>query len=144
MKRQPYQPKRFGLVKAQLAFAPVASLLNEIATQGTVSAERGVAFMPDWNGELVQVVPALLAWCDNWQRIARAANVRIDTFYQRRICACLDCGRPIMPDEIQKALEELSVQYSAYRTLPASLIDAEVRTERIAIALEEAGVTGSC
>lgn len=130
-------PKRFGLVKALLAFAPMRKLLEDIRDHGTVDAERGVPVMADWDGDACQIVPALIAWCDNWDRIARGEGVPLTTTAQRRIGACLQFDRPIFPQEVAAAIAELDAQYRAYLTLPAAAIDGHVRTTRIEIAMDE-------
>lgn len=133
-------PARFSIVKAMIAFAPVRKLFEEIRDTGTVDAERGVPVTTDWTGEPCQIVPTLLAWCDNWDRIARGENVALTTTAQRRICACLNFDRPILPQEIATAIAELDAQYRAYITLPAASIEGHVRTTRIEIELEELGI----
>lgn len=131
-------------VKAMIAFQPIRQIFDGLATDGEFAYEGDVPVIQDREtGTWCEFMPALLTWCDCWDRIAAGLSVKLSTAAIRHVAGALVASRPIDEQALAAALAEIDAQYRAFITLPAANIDRYVRTARIQVAMEDAGVIPS-
>lgn len=137
--------KRHHPVKAMIAFRPIRQIFDGLATDGEFAFEGDVPVILDRETSTwCEFMPALLTWCDCWDRIAAGLSVKLSTKAIRHVAAALVAGQEIDEPALAAALAEIESQYRAFLTLPAEDIDRYVKTERIRLALEDAQSDGSC
>lgn len=135
--------KRHHPVKAMIAFQPIRQIFDGLATDGEFAYEGDVPVIQDREtGTWCEFMPALLTWCDCWDRIAEGLVVKLSTAAIRHVAAALVAGQEIDEPALAAALAEIAAQYRAYLTLPAADLDRHVQAARIRVALEDADALG--
>lgn len=136
--------KRHHPVKAMIAFQPIRQIFDGLATDGEFAYEGDVPVIQDHEtGTWCEFMPALITWCDCWDRIAAGLSVKLSTKAMRHVATALEAGQEIDEPALAAALAEIAAQYRAFLTLPADSLDRYVKTARIQAALEDAGAQGA-
>jgi hypothetical protein len=135
--------RRHHPVKAMIAFRPIRQIFEQLATDGDFAYEGKVPVIKDETGAWCEFMPALLTWCDCWDRIAQGLAIKLTTTAIRRIAAALEAEQTIDESALAAAIAEIDLQYRAYLTRPADDLDHYVKTARIRVALEDAGALGA-
>jgi hypothetical protein len=91
---------------------------------GTVLDAKGDVVMYSANGELYQVAPALLAWCDYWQDLASKRGVSFDDSALRTIVNKINHGMSIKRSLINDAKADIEIQRKLFLYSDDRLITA--------------------
>lgn len=83
-------------------FGIVDAVLRSLES-GEIECEMGRPVFRDDDGTWTEVVPALLGWCDAFDRISRAAGIPIDMEPVRRLARRLEYGILLEVAELQTA-----------------------------------------
>lgn len=122
-------------------FEPIYTLLSTLRA-GEIDAVQGVPIMADWGGELMEVTPALDGWICCWQRIVDGERLTIDLAPLRQMQRYLADGELLTAQMIDSAVTVTNFCYQAYARMPRERAISYSKTEQIAIALDELGITG--
>lgn len=133
------QPRTASFASMVKAFASIDGLLSSLE-QGEVDVESGVPVMRDWDGGWCEIAPALHGWCDCWERIAARMGTALDLGHLRRLANRLASGMLLNLSDVDRARSITNRCRALYLACPPALREAAVLDERIAIALDEAGL----
>ena len=101
---------------------------------------KEVPVISDWEGGLMEAVPALEGWVCIWDRIIKGEGLVIDLSPLRTIQQALANDGPISIDMIEDAIKLTNRCYQVYLAIPKDRIVSYSTTEQISIELEEAGL----
>jgi hypothetical protein len=121
-----YKPKALRVPKLIVAhndFEQIDRLMMMI-DNGTVLDAKGDVVMYSANGELYQVAPALLAWCDYWQDLSRKRGVSFDDSALRTIVNKINHGMSIKRSLINDAKAAIEIQRKLFLYSDDRLITA--------------------
>jgi hypothetical protein len=94
----------------------------------------------DWEGGWCEIAPALHGWCDCWERIAARMGAALDLGHLRRLANRLASGMLLNLSDVEKASAITNRCRALYLACPPAVRASAVLDERIAIALDEAGL----
>jgi len=131
--------KRARIWNAYRTFEPIYDLLTSLY-DGEVDTVKEVTVISDWEGGLMEAVPALEGWVCIWDRIIKGEGLVIDLSPLRTIQQALANDDPMSIDMIEDAIKLTNRCYQAYLAIPKDRIISYSTTEQISIELEEAGL----
>lgn len=120
-------------------FEPIYTLLADLR-RGEIDTVRGAPIMADWDGELMEVAPALDGWIGCWQRIVDGEGLAIDLTPLRRVQRYLANGVLMTPEMVDAAMTVTNACYQAYCRIPRERAISYSNTEQIAIEMDELGI----
>lgn len=130
------------IFQAYRTFDPIYRLLDTLR-QGEIDSQQGKALMDDWDGERMEVGPALDGWICCWQRIIDGQQLVIDLAPLRQLHRYLIHDILLTVDLIDAAQLVTDHCYRAYCSLPREVVISYSKTEQIAIELDSLGLIAS-
>ena len=134
-----YKPKALRVPKLILAhndFEQIDRLMMMI-DNGTVLDAKGDVVMIAAGGEVYQVAPALLAWCDYWQDLGKQRGVSFDDSALRTIINKINHGMRIKRSLINDAKAAIEIQRKLFMTTDHNTISSVAIKHQIAIIDDE-------
>ena len=141
--RKPYRPRASiypDLHDVGLVFRPIHNLFEQLRA-GEVDCSRGVPIFRDWQGQWCEVAPALEGWAGCWERIAAGEGVQVSTVAIRKLAKRLKFDVPVTEEEVEDAWREVLATQRLTMRIPRKKIGDYMRTEQIAVEMEERGLT---
>lgn len=120
-------------------FQPINTLLIQLR-RDEVYAERGRPIMQGWDGEWMEIGPAMGGWHDCWARIVRGEGLAIDVEPIGKLAKWLENGVPIpieLVDQVQMITEQCM---AAYAQIPRERSIGYSNTECIQIEVDRLGL----
>jgi len=121
-------------------FRPIHTMFDQLRA-GEVDAVRGRPVFTDWMGEICEVVPALEGWISCWQRIIDGERLAIKLDGLRKIAKRLDLGVIMTEEDVEAGWREVLACQRATTRIPRKTLGSYMRTEQIAIEVEQRGLT---
>lgn len=123
-------------------FGNIDAVLRSLET-GEIEIIKGRPSYPDYDGTWVEVAPALLAWCDAFDSISKAAEIPIDMTPLRRLANRLEYGILLGVGELETAKAITDRCRAIFLACfpwkrRAAVVDVQIAIELEALGLREA------
>lgn len=143
--RKPYRPRASlypDLHDVGMIFRPIHRLFDQLR-EGEVDSAQGRPIFLDWTGTWCDVVPALDGWVGCWKRITAGEGVEVDLSAVSKLARYLDNGVPLTEDMVDQAWQQIMVTQRLTMKITRKALGDYMRTEQIAIELEQLGVANA-
>jgi hypothetical protein len=104
---------------------------------GNVLDENGYMVMQSVDKEIYQVAPALNAWCDYWQDIAKMKGFEINDHALRALINKINYEMKITKSLVNEAKEIVEQQRKLFMTTSHNVISSTAITHQIALRMED-------
>ena len=128
------RPSRVMPDEAFRIFQPVRDALN--ALRGEVMVHRGYPVMLDWQGQYSRIDIVLVGWADCWDALFGA----LDNSPVRRLAKKLEAGMMIEESELEEVERLIDVQQGKFVGMDVKGVGSKMRTQEIAIHMDELGL----
>ncbi|WP_137010107.1 hypothetical protein [Aquitalea aquatilis] len=133
-------PNRPSLVEVHRCFAPIDHMLDCLDAGEIYVIDDVVVFKDFEDSTWYALVPAMLGWCELWQRLALHYRLDIDTGPVRVLMGKLERAEYLAKEEIAAGRAVVDLTRRAYMGMDVYEVKSFVRTQQLKIQLEDAGL----